>query len=144
MLAEPAQLLSTPAHPMHPVYPISLLRLRLVAITDQGAERRCYSARVPDTPTLASQIRARAAELDYDKADAEEQRALRRQIADELGTITQNVVNALKRTGTHGGARVERTITEEHRCPCCKQIYQSQLARAEAEQFIAKLSKRKK
>jgi len=65
--------------------------------------------------TLASQIRARAAELHYDGADADTQRALRRQIADELGTITQNVVTALKHRGQRGRARVH-----EERCPVCE------------------------
>ena len=97
------------------------------------------------TETLASQIRALAAERHYDTLDADAQRALRRAIADELGTKIQNVVQALGRTDGQGrGGGKTRTIPDEHRCPCCQQPYQTQRAREVAEGFLSKLLKRVK
>jgi len=103
-----------------------------------------YGPRVTEQ-TLASRIRARAAELHYDAKDADTQRALRRQIADELSTRIQNVVQALGRADGQGqGGGRARTISDEHRCPCCQQPYQTQRAREVAKSFMAKLLKRTK
>jgi hypothetical protein len=70
---------------------------------------------------------------------------LRREIADELGTRIQNVVNAIgRREGQGRGGGRARTIPAEHRCPCCEQLYQTQRAQEAAERFVARLAKRKR
>jgi len=88
--------------------------------------------------TLASRIRARAAELDYDAKDADTQRALRRQIAEELGTLTQNVVKALKQTGTRGAPRIHTD-----RCPYCEQALLTKGAREALERNAPKAPRRR-
>jgi len=101
-----------------------------------------YKPRV--TETLASQIRALAAEAGY--ADVERYQdvplEVRQEIKAKLGLKTiQNVNKALVQTGAPGGGKHERLITDAHRCPCCKQVFQTQLARKEAKEFLAKLLK---
>jgi hypothetical protein len=90
--------------------------------------------------TLAAQIRQVAAERGYDKLDADAQRAVRREIADELGTIVQNVVNALKRTGRQGRKAAPR---DEHHCPTCGQALRTQRAREEVERNAPNRAKRR-
>lgn len=86
------------------------------------------------TATLASQIRQLAAERGYDKLKPDAQRVMRREIADELGTKIQNVVNAIDR----GKAPMGRPRTAP-RCPTCGH----RLTAEEARQMAKKTKKRK-
>jgi len=116
-------------NPFNVCSPYAVLRLRIAP--------SWYGSRV--TETLASQIRALAAERHYDQLDPNAQRALRREIADELGTLTQNVVKALKQTGTKGRRR-------EHaeRCPLCEHAIVSHSMREAIARNMPKLTRVKK
>jgi hypothetical protein len=91
--------------------------------------------------TLAAQIRQLAAERGYDELDADAQRALRREIADELGTIPESVTSALKHRGRQGRQAAPR---DEHHCPTCGQALRTQRAREEVERNAAKPIKRRR
>jgi len=95
---------------------------------DTGHRRPWYVRRVTQQ-TLASQIRALAAERGYDKASPDEQRALRREIADELETRIQNVAKALVQTGQRG---LGRPRVHHERCPWCDQALVSDSAKRAA------------
>jgi hypothetical protein len=94
--------------------------------------------------TLAAQIRQLAAERGYDKLDADAQRAMRREIADELGTRIQNVVKALKqdpeRQGKGGGA----PRVHSDRCPLCEQALLTHAAHNAIEHNLPRLLPKRK
>jgi len=147
-----AQRLSAVNHPAASI--THILRFSRIGSVYQLTPREFVSARTwyrapvsTEPPTLAARIRQLAAERGYE--DVQRYQDVPLKVRQELAALIasevsskpiQYVNNALGR-GVQGGGRPERKISDSHRCPCCGQVFQTQLARNHAKEFLAKLLK---